>query len=106
MLCDDFKCLLMSLWLVLAVLIPATGLSKDQGGGGVRQLLEKKEGLFRMNMMGKRVNYACRSVISPDPYIAVNEIGIPPYFATRLTYPEVKKILDCFSRQNQYFVWT
>jgi DNA-directed RNA polymerase I subunit RPA1 len=43
-----------------------------------------------MNMMGKRVNYACRSVISPDPYIAVNEIGIPPYFATRLTYPEVR----------------
>ncbi|XP_024394449.1 DNA-directed RNA polymerase I subunit 1 [Physcomitrium patens] len=65
----------------------ATGLGKDQQGG-VRQLLEKKEGLFRMNMMGKRVNYACRSVISPDPYIAVNEIGIPPYFATRLTYPE------------------
>lgn len=40
-------------------------------------------------MMGKRVNYACRSVISPDPYLAVNEIGIPPYFALRLTYPEV-----------------
>ncbi|CAL5041962.1 unnamed protein product [Urochloa decumbens] len=39
-------------------------------------------------MMGKRVNYACRSVISPDPYLAVNEIGIPPVFATRLTYPE------------------
>jgi len=55
---------------------------------GIRQLLEKKEGLFRQNMMGKRVNYACRSVISPDPYIAVNEIGIPPYFAVRLTYPE------------------
>ena len=28
-------------------------------------------------MMGKRVNYACRSVISPDPYMNVNEIGIP-----------------------------
>lgn len=55
---------------------------------GVRQLLERKEGLFRQNMMGKRVNYACRSVISPDPYLAVNEIGIPPYFAVRLTYPE------------------
>ncbi|KAJ7566178.1 hypothetical protein O6H91_02G091400 [Diphasiastrum complanatum] len=64
-----------------------TGSKADQGSG-VRQLLEKKEGLFRMNMMGKRVNYACRSVISPDPYISVNEIGIPPYFATRLTYPE------------------
>jgi len=70
-------------------ILSATGLGKDQQTGGIRQLLEKKEGLFRMNMMGKRVNYACRSVISPDPYIAVNEIGIPPYFATRLTYPEV-----------------
>ena len=28
-------------------------------------------------MMGKRVDYACRSVISPDPYMNVNEIGIP-----------------------------
>lgn len=42
---------------------------------GVRQQLEKKEGLFRMNMMGKRVNYAARSVISPDPYIGAGEGG-------------------------------
>jgi len=52
-------------------------------------MLEKKEGIFRQKMMGKRVNFACRSVISPDPYLSVNEIGIPPYFALRLTYPEV-----------------
>ncbi len=37
--------------------------------------------------MGKRVNYACRSVISPDPYIGTNEIGLPLYFAKTLTYP-------------------
>lgn len=37
--------------------------------------------------MGKRVNYACRSVISPDPYIGTNEIGIPVKFAKKLTYP-------------------
>ncbi|KAK8914437.1 DNA-directed RNA polymerase II subunit RPB1 [Platanthera zijinensis] len=55
---------------------------------GIRQLLDKKEGLLRQKMMGKRVNFACRSVISPDPYLAVNEIGIPPHFALRLTYPE------------------
>eukprot|EP00878_Enallax_costatus_P014414 GHUV01015074.1.p1 GENE.GHUV01015074.1~~GHUV01015074.1.p1 ORF type:complete len:939 (+),score=340.24 GHUV01015074.1:365-2818(+) len=55
---------------------------------GVRQQLEKKEGLFRKNMMGKRVNYAARSVISPDPYIGAGEIGVPPYFATRLSFPE------------------
>lgn len=55
---------------------------------GVKQALEKKEGLFRKNMMGKRVNYAARSVISPDPNIETNEIGIPPVFAVGLTYPE------------------
>lgn len=55
---------------------------------GIRQLLEKKEGLFRKNMMGKRVNYACRSVISPDPYIGTTEIGIPLPFAKTLTYAE------------------
>ncbi|KAJ3269980.1 hypothetical protein HDV01_000743 [Terramyces sp. JEL0728] len=49
---------------------------------------KKKEGLFRKHMMGKRVNYAARSVISPDPYIETNEIGIPPVFAKKLTYPE------------------
>lgn len=43
---------------------------------GIRQLLEKKEGLFRKHMMGKRVNYAARSVISPDPNIETNEIGV------------------------------
>jgi|GEM_PF-1188445 len=55
---------------------------------GIRQVLEKKEGLFRKHMMGKRVNYAARSVISPDVNIETNEIGIPPAFAVRLTYPE------------------
>jgi len=54
---------------------------------GIRQLLERKEGLFRKHMMGKRVDFACRSVISPDPYIGGNEIGIPVAFAKKLTYP-------------------
>ena len=54
---------------------------------GIRQLLERKEGLFRGNMMGKRVNYCCRSVISPDPYIGTNEVGIPVHFAKTLHYP-------------------
>ena len=55
---------------------------------GVKQELEKKEGLFRKHMMGKRVNFAARSVISPDPYIDTNEIGLPLYFCKRLSYPE------------------
>lgn len=55
---------------------------------GIRQKLEKKEGLFRQNMMGKRVNYAARSVISPDPNLATNEIGIPLQTAMTLSFPE------------------
>ncbi|PWN27196.1 beta and beta-prime subunits of DNA dependent RNA-polymerase [Jaminaea rosea] len=55
---------------------------------GVKQALEKKEGLFRKHMMGKRVNFAARSVISPDVNIETNEIGVPPVFAKKLTYPE------------------
>lgn len=42
-------------------------------------------------MMGKRVNYSARSVISPDPSLNTNEIGIPLYFAQKLTYPEPGK---------------
>eukprot|EP00122_Pirum_gemmata_P020763 Pgem_evm1s19386 len=40
-----------------------SNLSKSGGkvSSGIKQILEKKEGLFRMHMMGKRVNYACRS---------------------------------------------
>lgn len=37
---------------------------------------------------GKRVNYAARSVISPDVNIETNEIGVPPVFARKLTFPE------------------
>jgi DNA-directed RNA polymerase I subunit RPA1 len=55
---------------------------------GIKQILEKKEGLFRKHMMGKRVNFAARSVISPDPNLDVNEIGVPMVFARKLTYPE------------------
>lgn len=67
---------------------PIQGLAAKRNADGVKQLLEKKEGLFRKNMMGKRVNYAARSVISPDPNIETNEIGVPPVFALKLTYPE------------------
>merc|ERR1719424_1310972 len=55
---------------------------------GIRQVLEKKEGVFRKHMMGKRVNFAARSVISPDVNIETNEIGVPLYFAKALSFTE------------------
>jgi DNA-directed RNA polymerase I subunit RPA1 len=90
--------------------------SKDPSGRppndvapGIKQILERKEGLFRMNMMGKRVDYACRSVISPDPYIGTNEIGLPRYFATVLTYPtpvtdlNIKEMRDLVTRGPEQY---
>lgn len=65
-----------------------TGAAAVDAAAGIKQVLEKKEGLFRMHMMGKRVNYACRSVIGPDPMVGTHEIGIPKVFAIKLTYPE------------------
>ena len=67
---------------------PVQGAAGKMNADGIKQKLEKKEGLFRKNMMGKRVNFAARSVISPDPNIETNEIGVPPVFAKKLTYPE------------------
>lgn len=40
-----------------------------------------------MHMMGKRVNFAARTVITPDPNIGIDEVGIPEAFALKLTYP-------------------
>nr|XP_023014677.1 DNA-directed RNA polymerase I subunit RPA1 isoform X1 [Leptinotarsa decemlineata] len=59
----------------------------SQEGEGLKQIIEKKEGIIRMCMMGKRVNFSARSVITPDPNLDIDEIGIPEEFAKRLTYP-------------------
>ncbi|GBE60427.1 DNA-directed RNA polymerase [Babesia ovata] len=55
---------------------------------GIKQSLEHKEGAVRQNMLGKRVNYAARTVIAPDCFLDSNQMGIPLLFATELTIPE------------------
>ncbi|EDO07314.1 RNA polymerase Rpb1 domain 5 family protein [Babesia bovis T2Bo] len=55
---------------------------------GIKQSLEHKEGAVRHNMLGKRVNYAARTVIAPDCFLDSNQMGIPLMFATELTVPE------------------
>ena len=40
-----------------------------------------------MHMMGKRVNFSARTVITPDPNLRMEEIGIPDVFAKKLTFP-------------------
>lgn len=49
---------------------------------------KSKEGIFRQNLAGKRVNFCARSVISPDPFLNINEVGVPAKVARELTIPE------------------
>jgi DNA-directed RNA polymerase beta' subunit len=51
------------------------------------QRLKGKEGRFRSNLSGKRVNFCARTVISPDPNLGINEVGIPVQTAKELTVP-------------------
>ena len=51
--------------------------------------------MFRMKMMGKRVNFGGRSVISPDPNITTDQIGVPVFMARKLTFPESVAAVNC-----------
>ena len=51
----------------------------------VTDRLKGKEGRFRANLMGKRVDQSARSVISPDPTLDLDEVGVPPAIALTLT---------------------
>lgn len=49
--------------------------------------LEGKHGRIRGNLMGKRVDFSARTVITPDPHLSVQEVGVPRAVAQTLTYP-------------------
>ena len=52
------------------------------------QRLKGKEGRFRTNLSGKRVDFSARTVISPDPNLDISEVGVPLDVAIRLSMPE------------------
>ncbi|MGB0652369.1 MAG: DNA-directed RNA polymerase subunit A' [Thermoplasmatota archaeon] len=53
----------------------------------ISQRLKGKEGRFRSNLSGKRVNFSARTVISPDPNLSINEVGVPIQCARELSTP-------------------
>ncbi len=62
--------------------------ARHRSGRSLKSLIERvqgKEGRFRQNLIGKRVNFSARTVISPDPNIGINEVGIPYHVAKKLT---------------------
>lgn len=67
------------------------GLQNPSYGKAVRgfcQRLKGKQGRFRGNLSGKRVDFSGRTVISPDPNLGVDEVAVPIAVAKNLTYPE------------------
>jgi DNA-directed RNA polymerase II subunit RPB1 len=53
-----------------------------------KQRLHGKDGRIRGNLMGKRVDFSARSVITADPNISIDELGVPKEIAMELTFPE------------------
>ncbi|KAJ8503700.1 hypothetical protein OPV22_004586 [Ensete ventricosum] len=60
----------------------------DSKHRGLIQRLKGKQGRFRGNLSGKRVEFTGRTVISPDPNLKITEVAIPVLMAKKLTYPE------------------
>ncbi|KAF0416431.1 beta and beta-prime subunits of DNA dependent RNA-polymerase [Gigaspora margarita] len=68
---------------------------------GLCQRLKGKQGRFRGNLSGKRVDFSGRTVISPDPNLRIDEVAVPELVAKILTYPErvfahnIEKLRKC-----------
>lgn len=66
-------------------------MSRNSGCAQVKSLTDRlkgKEGRIRGNLMGKRVDFSARCVISPDAYFDCDRVGVPHHIAMRLTIPE------------------
>ena len=55
----------------------------------IKQRLKGKEGRIRGNLMGKRVDFSARTVITPDPNLRIDQVGVPRSIAQNLTFPEI-----------------
>jgi DNA-directed RNA polymerase III subunit RPC1 len=80
------------------------GLQQPNSGKAIRgfcQRLKGKQGRFRGNLSGKRVDFSGRTVISPDPTLGIDQVAIPILVAKNLTYPErvqrhnIEKLRKC-----------
>lgn len=70
-----------------------TYFAKAEQRGKVTNSLSKrlkgKTGRIRNNLMGKRVDFSARTVITPDPSLDVNQMAVPIAIAMDITFPEV-----------------
>src|SRR3989338_7930447 len=72
--------------------VPQLPPARHRSGQPLKTLSERiksKEGRIRHNLAGKRTNFSARTVISPDPMLGINEVGVPFEIAMKLTVPEM-----------------
>jgi len=69
-----------------------------------KRIIDKKEGLIRKNVHGKRGNYCARSVVVPDPTLNIYEVGLPEKIAKELTTEEY--ITEFNLKEMQYLLET
>lgn len=93
---DNINMIMMLLQYAAATMIdntnPSIPKAEQKTGRPIRSLTERlksKDGRIRGNLMGKRVDFSARSVITPDPNISINELGVPLKIAMNMTFPEV-----------------
>ena len=55
----------------------------------IKARLKGKEGRIRGNLMGKRVDFSARTVITPDPNLRIDQVGVPRSIAQNMTFPEI-----------------
>ena len=74
------------------------------GGRGLKSLsdmLKGKQGRFRQNLLGKRVDYSARSVIVVGPHLDLQQCGLPKMMALELFKPFVmKRLVELGLAQN------
>lgn len=87
--------------------------SNNKGLVSLSQRLPKKMGRFRRNILGKRVMNTARSVITGDPFMSLNEVGVPLQVAKIIQIPEyvqeynIKKLNVIYmNRHDIYPGWT
>lgn len=80
----------------------------------IKQRLKGKEGRIRGNLMGKRVDFSARTVITPDPNLPIDTVGVPRTIAQNMTFPEIVTPFNIdkfdlyveFLKKNfSFFIW-
>uniref|UniRef100_A0A8R1TQ24 DNA-directed RNA polymerase subunit n=1 Tax=Onchocerca volvulus TaxID=6282 RepID=A0A8R1TQ24_ONCVO len=91
-LAEDIKLLQYHVATLIDNSIPGLPPATQKGGRplkSIKQRLKGKEGRIRGNLMGKRVDFSARTVITPDPNLPIDTVGVPRTIAQNMTFPEI-----------------